>query len=138
MHTLIKFTKNTGKDNRGIENEFKTLEEVQKYFCNLHNDNDGYFFYKRERNGESIKRLNIQKEDKLYFIFDKKIVAIAVYTGIPNPQERKNKFLYGYKIEKIKLICSPMILKNDPFKNQNSTYYIKDEDEALKKELENI
>jgi hypothetical protein len=51
------------------------------------------------------------------------------------------KFKNGYKVKNVLLIASPFSLKQltkNPFRNQNSIYFIKEDDIVLKKELKEL
>ena len=134
MDVFIRFAKNSGKDYKGRENEFKSIREVQEYFCNLNDEegNNGFFFHPR-----NIQ--DIENGSKLYFLFDGLVIAKAIYTGHMTDEEREDKFRYGYKIKNITLFCPPIKLKENPCMGRVNIRYIGKEkyqlDENDKKNL---
>ena len=152
MNVTITFRKDTKADHKGRRNIFESKKEIQKYFFKLHKKkgNNGFFFFKRMHNKKPIK-IKINAGDKLYFLFEKEVIATAIYTGICIGEDRidengkkhkvkgsKNKFTFGYKIEKIRLLCPPVKLKNTLPNKRNSTNYITEEYQLLNKELESL
>lgn len=124
MNVIITFRKDTKADHKGRRNIFESKKEVQKYFCKLHKKkgNNSFFFYKKMKNRKPMK-IDIEKGDELYFLFNEEVIATATYTGICIGEDRidengkkhkvkrpKNKFTFGYKMEKIRLFCPSVSL----------------------------
>ena len=142
MDVILKYTKHSKERSTEKENYFNSKEEVQEYFLNLHNKdgNDNYFFFNRERKyeEEEIKILRrfdakdgskniVTENDNIYFLFYGEVIAKAKYVSMKNPK-RDDKFVNGYKVRNILILGSPQKLENNPFNNENSLYYIKDEE----------
>jgi len=133
MDAFIRFARYSGKDYKGRENEFNSLKEVQEYFCSLHeeNGNNNFFFYKR-----NIQ--NIKDGSKIYFMFEGKVVARAIYTGEKTDEEREDRFRYGYKIKKVMIFCPPIELKENPCQGNIRLRYIAEDKYQLNEEEKNI
>jgi len=133
MDAFIRFARYSGKDYKGRENEFNSLKEVQEYFCSLHEEdgNNNFFFYKR-----NIQ--NIKDGSKIYFMFEGKVVARAIYTGEKTDEEREDRFRYGYKIKKVMIFCPPIELKENPCQGNIRLRYITEDKYQLNEEEKNI
>ena len=152
MDIILKYTEYSIEKSSGKTNYFASIKEVKEYFLNLHDKdgNNNYFFFNREReyeNGEikTLRRFDakdgnkniVNENDNIYFLFEGKVVAKAKYVRMKNP-EREDKFVNGYKVKNVLIRGCPKKLKYDLFNNENSLYYIKDEDKKLKKELKKL
>ena len=112
MNVTITFRKDTKADHKGRRNIFESKKEIQKYFRKLYKKNNSFFFYKRMKNKIPM-RIDINKGDELYFLFGDEVIATAIYTGvwIEEGKKYKNKFTFGYQLEKIRLFCPAISLK---------------------------
>lgn len=119
MDAFIRFARDSGKDYKGRENCFKSLKKVQKYFCTLNDEEENNNFFFHPRNIQDIKN-----GSKLYFMFDGKVVARAIYTGSMTDEEREEKFRYGYEIKNVMLFCPPIELKENPCQGRVNIRYI--------------
>ena len=143
MDILIKFVKHKIEEDTGLENHFPSLKKVQKYFLKLEKKNDNCFFHPRKGRRFDAKDGNqnvINKDDYIYFVFEQRIIARAIYVSEPDFR-RDDKFKHGYKVKKIILLGTPISLNKltkNPFSNQNSIYFIKKEDTVLQSELKEI
>jgi len=133
MDAFIRFARYSGKDYKGRENEFNSLKEVQEYFCSLHEEdgNNNFFFHPK-----NIQ--NIKDGSKIYFMFEGKVVARAIYTGEKMDEGREDRFRYGYKIKKVMIFCPPIELKENPCKGNVSIRYIAKDRYKLKEKEKNI
>jgi len=104
-------------------------------------NNDFFFLIRKRRLDTEDGNPNILNEnDNIYFVFEQKIIAKARYVPTVNP-ERSDKFKSGYAVKNVLVLGSPFPLselEKNPFKNQNSIYFIKKEDQILKNELKEI
>ena len=145
MDILVKFVPYTKEASSGLENYFDSLKEVQEYFLRLHekNENNNFFFHPRKRRFDSKdgNKNIVNDNENIYFIFDGKIIAKAIYVANSNPN-RNGKFKNGYEVRNVIILGIPYPLnklKKNPFSNQNSIYFIKDEeDKILKEELKEV
>ena len=146
MDILVKFAPYVKEDSSGLENHFNSLKEVQEYFLKLHeeNGNNNFFFHIRKRRFDAKDgNPNIVNEnDNIYFVFNQKIIAKAIYVANSNPH-RNDKFKNGYEVKNVILLGSPYPLDNltrNPFSNQNSIRFIPNdaENRILKNELKEL
>jgi len=152
MDILLKYVRKSKENSTGQENYFHSLKDIQEYFLNI-NKNNNYIFFNREttdkegcpipaRRFDAIDgNSNIVKDnDKIFFLFEDKIIATALYVNTLNPK-KDDKFTNGYKVTKVRLVCPPIFLNTNPFNNQNSLYYLNEKTKNLKgtiKELKEI
>ena len=109
MDALIRFTKRDGFDN---------YKDIKNYFT-IDAPMESIYFY------NSSKINQIQKDDILYFSFNKKIVVVAQFTG--DYKEKEKPFAYGYQLKNIKIINKPISINNSLFKGRLITYIKTDE-----------
>jgi len=155
MDILVKFVKRVKEECSGLENHFDSIEAVQKYFLNLDdvNGNDNFFFLIRKKRLDVLgSTKNILNDgDNIYFVFEQKIIAKAIFKHVDKITHKgkihksctidTEKFKNGYKVRNVLLLASPFPLEKltkNPFKNQNSVYFIKEHDIVLKKELKKL
>lgn len=145
MDMFVKFVPYVKEYDTGKENRFSSLKKVQKYFLKLHksNGNNNFFFHVRKGRRFDAKDGNpnvLNEDDNIYFVFEQKIIAKAIYVANSNPN-RNDKFKHGYEVKNVILLGNPYPLNEltkNPFPNQNSIYYLKDKDEILKNELKEV
>ncbi len=112
--------------------DFNDTKEIENYFNNQLPKRDDNYFY-------NSKRLRqIKNNEKIYFSFNGKVVAIGIFSGsIIENTERKSNYKFGHKLIEIQIVNSNIKLNSKIF-GTNTTYLNTDEKITEIKRIINI